>query len=420
MSINVFRAKCGIKVVNIHTDSELGFLGICSQNGSVFETPEVAGIAHFAEHMAFKGTEKRSWRDINREMASYGILDNAYTSNDHVMYHASFPSEHLPKAIEVMSDMFFNSVIPEEELEKERKVILEEKKMYEDDHSSAFYSGVGANMFGWDVGHDTIGTTESISSIKRDDIVAYLNKTINPDSVIIFFSGKFSNEMLMLELDKCIPDNHPWLKAKAEFPSKDIMLWNEDGISGSEKIKYTFRRKNIEQSQLMGMCNGLYSFDVMTPAMGVLMAALGGGAFSYLFERIREELGLCYTVGSSADSLYYPWHTVIRFYGYTDPKNVDNFISAVDDVIVDVTKNGINPLIFDCAKNSAIFSAMKSTETSSGRCLFMARRAIHGKECSVEEYLNMYRKIKIEHCNELLGHLIKPDSIKWAVMVPEL
>ena len=107
----------GIKVANIHNNSDIVLFGIATLAGSNYETPEIAGIAHIAEHMFFKGTNKRDWKQISHEMAKLGVNNNAYTSSNEVFYHTTCPKENTGPVIELMLDMLFNSTIPEEELE---------------------------------------------------------------------------------------------------------------------------------------------------------------------------------------------------------------------------------------------------------------------------------------------------------------
>jgi len=156
----------GFKVANIYNNSNITFMGIGVIAGSNFEMPDIYGISHFSEHMFFKGTKNRNWKQINEEFASIGASQNAYTDNTEVLYHCTFPTKSLKQAIDLMGDMFFNSLCPIEELKKERKVILEEKKGYDDDHTSFFYESIGKEFFVKEKGHPTIGTTKTIKSIK--------------------------------------------------------------------------------------------------------------------------------------------------------------------------------------------------------------------------------------------------------------
>ena len=153
--IDIFNVN-GLRVANIFSNSDIAFFGIAVLGGSNYETPEVAGISHFSEHIFFKGTKKRNWNKINQEFAKLGANNNAYTSNVEVLYHATCPKENIPAIIDLMTDMFFNSTFPKAEIEKERQVIKEEKKMYQDNPQYAFNSIMGEKFFQWEVGHDTI------------------------------------------------------------------------------------------------------------------------------------------------------------------------------------------------------------------------------------------------------------------------
>jgi predicted Zn-dependent peptidase len=227
MEIDMFKVR-GINVANIHNSSGIAFFGISCLAGSNYETPKVAGISHFSEHMFFKGSEKRNWKQINEEFAKLGVSNNAYTSNTEVLYHATCPKENIEKVIALMTDMFFNSTIPKDEMEKERMVITEEKKMYEDDHKSAFSNAIGKNMFSWNVGHDTIGTFDTIKSISREQIFQYLKDKINLDNFIFVCSGDIKSEDLKQYIESNIPAKHDYLRKGNGLHKIDTNnLWNE-------------------------------------------------------------------------------------------------------------------------------------------------------------------------------------------------
>ena len=173
MSTEFFEIN-GIKVANIKNSSENALFGIATISGSNYETPKIAGISHFTEHMMFKGTKTRNWNDINMEFAKLGVNNNAYTSNNEVFYHTTCPKENVEPVIDLMLDMLFNSTVPAEEFEKERNVIMEEKKMYDDNPSFAFDAAIGEKLIVWDKGHDVIGEFETLQSLTREDLLGFL------------------------------------------------------------------------------------------------------------------------------------------------------------------------------------------------------------------------------------------------------
>jgi len=226
----------GVRVANIKNSSENALFGIAVQAGSNYEQPAISGISHFAEHMIFKGTKKRHWRDINMEFAKLGVNNNAYTSNNEVFYHTTCPKENVEPVIDLMLDMFFNSTVPEDEFEKERNVIMEEKKMYDDDPYFAFDSYMGSELFVWEKGHDTIGEFETLKSITRSDLVKFLKDKTNLSNFIFVCCGDVDTEKLKGYIEQRIPENHDYLKEGEKNKVGDGFF--KDNINYDDKFQF--------------------------------------------------------------------------------------------------------------------------------------------------------------------------------------
>ncbi len=416
MPTEVFKVN-GITVANIKNDSENVFFGITVLAGSNYEAPEIAGISHFAEHLAFKGTKTRNWKQINESIAKLGVSNNAYTSNNEVIYFGTFPKDNTEKVIEIALDMFFNSTLPEEEMEKERNVILEEKNMYEDNPKYAFENRVGNNFFIWSLGHDTIGTVETIKSITREQVIDYLRQKTNLENLVFICSGNVDSNDLKRYIEKNVPSQHPYLRNDIGIHNLPNGLWT-DIVNKPEKVKYLYERENIEQSTVYMMVQGLSNEDVMYHTSQVLYEAIGGGMYSYLFSRIREELGLCYSVGVSNMCMSYPDRNITNTYGFTSPKNVDLFMEETEKIIRGIMKNGINQDIFECAKTDHLASTLRGTETSTGKAFYLVKKLLFQKKGSLEESLEKIRAVKIEDCNGL-AEAIFSKNWNWAIMNPK-
>ena len=415
MSYETFRVK-GVRVLNIHHEHEISFFGIFTLAGSNWEKREQAGISHFAEHMFFKGTSKRTWRDINRDIAKIGADNNAYTGNDEVLYHVLAPSIHIDKAIEVVSDMFFNSSFPEDEIEKERNVIIEEKKTYEDEPSYYFFSEFSKNIMEWECGHDAIGMNDTIMSFKRNDIITYLNSKINTSNLMMVFCGDMPSDLLKSLLLGVIPDNHQYISnGNKNILTSDI--WKKD-IS-NEKICFKTQRENIEQSHISGIMNALSGMDVMTPEQAILSYAIGGGAFSLLYDRIREELGLCYYIGTGVLSVCYPHNFIFRISAMLDEKNIDKFVGETEKIIYGVMKDGIEKDVFECAKNSVLSEILRQTETAAGKAGYIIKRVFFNRPLIFRDNIERIKGARLEDCNELAKKLLD-QKIKWGIMTPKV
>ena len=415
MSIEYFDVS-GIRVANIKNSSEIAFFGIAVMAGSNYESPEISGIAHYSEHMAFKGTKKRNWSEINQRFAMLGANNNAYTSNNEVVYHATAPKESIPDLVEIMLDMFFNSTFPADEIEKERQVITEEKKMYDDDPKSAFSSAIGNNFFDWTLGHDGIGTFDTIKSISRDQIINYLNNTISPENIVFVCSGNVDTDLLKKSIEDNMPTEHPYLISK-KLNNVGCELWSD--LSGKkERVKLLVERENITQSNVCMLTQGLSVDHPNYHDLSVAYRCLGGGMYSSLYARIREELGLCYSVGMVNFSLNYPDQTVTELYGYVSPNNVEKFMDESEKILADTLANGLDPSIYLCAKTDYLSKILRNTETSAGKAMYLIQKLLLHKQSSYEDSIQKIRNVSIETSNEMICRMLK-SKYNWAVMNPK-
>ena len=416
MSTEFFTVN-GIKVANVHNSSENVLFGIATIAGSNYETPKIAGVSHFAEHLMFKGTKKRNWRDINMEFAKLGVNNNAYTSNNEVFYHTTCPKENVEPVIDLMLDMLFNSTVPEEEFEKERNVIIEEKKMYDDDPYYAFDSKIGKGLFVWEKGHDTIGEYETINTITRDDLIGFLKDKTNLKNLMFICCGDIKTEDLKAYIEKRVPDTHDYLKDANKNTLSDEFF--RDDINYDNKIQMVYERENLTQSQVTMMIKGYAVGDPKRQASTVVLSGLGGGMYSKLFTRLREELGLCYSVSMTNFPVAYPDYTLTRLYSFVSPKNVDVFMEESEKVISNVVREGLDQDLFECAKTDLLGNLLRGTETSSGKAQYLLKRYLFtdSKE-TLEDSVNELRAVTIGDCNNIIAEMFDTKYI-WAVMNPK-
>lgn len=407
----------GIKVANIKNQSGIAFFGIAVLAGSNYETPSIAGISHFAEHLYFKGTTSRNWKQINEEFAKLGVNNNASTSNTEVIYHATCPRENLEPTISLMMDMFFNSTIPKEEMEKERSVILEEKMMYDDDHGAAFFSAIGDNLMTWNVGHNTIGTVDTINAITRDDVLKYLSDKINLDNFILVCSGNVSSEDLGNYIAKTLPSSHPYLRSASMNDVGCDSVWS-DLVKSPDKIKYVFEREGITQSNVFLLADALPATDPLHYHQVIIRKAIGGGMYSLLHSKIREEMGLCYACGMAPMQIDYPKNNIFNLYGFVSPGNVNKFIDESEKILKDVISNGLDKDIFECAKTDYLSSILRSTETSAGKAMHLIKHLLVFKQADLEDNLRRIRAVTRDECNVVAKEILDVQY-NWTVMNPK-
>lgn len=289
--------------------------GIWAGTGSAYETPDVAGVSHFLEHMLFKGTEKRTYTEIAELMESVGGQMNAFTSKEYTCFYVKCLSENLDLGMDVLSDMYLNSTFQEAEYHKEKGVILEEINMYEDSPedmvADLFNSLIMPNHA---YGRPIIGTTESVSNMTRDDIAAYHKKAYVADQTIVVVAGNVKHSDVVREAEKYLGG----LGGSFQKPQ----LTTPQYAAGSG-----FVSKDIEQVHLMLGVPGVGGMDPDHYAVSIMTYVLGGGMCSRLFQEVREKRGLTYSVysyngGSAKGGLIYS-------YGSTSPKNVGELAKVI-------------------------------------------------------------------------------------------
>jgi len=415
MSIEYFKVN-GVTVANIKNSSDISLFGFAMLAGAAYETKDIAGIAHFAEHLFFKGTKTRNVQQINKEFARLGVERNAYTGNNEVFYHTTCIKDNIPSVIELMMDMLFNATMPEEELEIERKVIIEEKKAAEDDPKLCFCNDTLNKICSWNIGHEILGSFKTINSIQKSDIVKYLDDKINLENLIFVHSGNIDSEDLKKYISSYMPSEHSFLKQGSKNILKGNEFWS-DLVKSTDKIKYTVERENITQASLDMYIRGLSRKDVLFHDMMILCRALGGGMYSLLWNKIRDELGLCYNIGMIDYVLDFPDKVMLNLYGYSSPENVPLFIEASEEVLNGVKKNGIDKDLFECAKIDYTSLIYRKTETSSSKAMFMVKNCLVDKKGDVEGSLNLIDKVTLDRVNGLASKLLDAPY-NWAVMVP--
>ncbi|MGF7186940.1 putative Zn-dependent peptidase [Desulfitispora alkaliphila] len=290
-------------------------LGIWVKVGSRDETEEEHGLSHLLEHLMFKGTEKRTARQIGEELDAVGGQLNAFTAKEYTCYYCRVLDEHLDMGIDVLTDMFFNSTFKEKDIEREKKVVLEEIKMYEDapdelihDYFSQF---VWANST---LGKPILGTMESVAGLNREKVLSYYNKHYRAPNIVVAVAGKVKHDDIVAKL-------------KPIFEKVEIGSSKKDDQVPTPNGGMNCNERKTEQLQICIGGPGLPQLDDNIYTLHLINNILGGGMSSRLFQEIREERGLAYSV--------YSYHSAFRdcglftVYAGTNPDNFDEVTTVV-------------------------------------------------------------------------------------------
>lgn len=265
-------------------------IGIWVKAGAVNERPEIAGISHFIEHMMFKGTKNRSAKKIAEDVDRIGAQINAFTGKEATCYYIKTLGSNIRTSFDILFDMFNDSVFDKEEMEREKLVIYEEMKMIQDSPDEDAHDIICELVFCKDpIGHSIIGTPRSLEGIDRDTLLGYIRDQYTKDSIVVSVAGNFRQE----EVEEIIREKFNGCKdEKASFPGQ-----GEETEPG-----YKVKVKDIEQTHL---CLGARSIALGTPdyyAFSLLNNIMGGAMSSRLFQNVREQKGLAYSVYSMNSS----------------------------------------------------------------------------------------------------------------------
>lgn len=278
----------GEEVSNVRSVS----IGIYIKNGSVDENTSNNGISHFIEHMFFKGTFNRTAKKLADDMSRIGGRVNAYTSKEYVCFYAHVLDEHLDMVIDILSDMLTNSKFDEDDIQKEKGIILEEYAMYEDNPEEVALDELHAIV--WpkqSLGYNIIGTKDNIQTMERDTLMQYVEDRYVGDNIVISVVGKISFSDVVKKLDSAFTP----IKAGSSVVRDATTIY----VPARKGLERT-----IEQSHLAVSFPSINYFSDDTYALNMVSVLLGGGLNSRLFQKIREDKGLAYSLYSFVETFH--------------------------------------------------------------------------------------------------------------------
>ncbi len=379
MSVKISQLSNGLRIVtDTMKDIDSVTLGIWVKVGARYEKANVNGISHLLEHMAFKGTHNRSAQKIAEEIEDVGGFINAYTSREVTAYHVKVLKEHFALGTEIIADILLNSNFPEEELQKEKGVIIQEIKRSLDDPSDVVFDDFQNTIFkDQPLGRTILGPIENIKKMTRDDIFEYMNAGYTAPRMVFSASGNIEHEEVVATVEKFFSE-----------------LSNENNIE-FEKATYTpGESRTAKDNEQVNLVIGFEGYSHTHPdyyAASILASVLGGGMSSRLFQEIREKRGLVYSIYSFSS----PNSDIGSFciYAGTGPSEVEELIPVTCEELRKITQD-ITEEEITRAKARVKSSILMAREESENRChknatqLLMLDRVIP-KEETIEKYLKV-------------------------------
>jgi len=311
--IKLYTLSNGIRLVYEKIDTvKTASIGIWVLAGSRYETKKINGISHFIEHILFKGTKNRSSREIVYEIESIGGQINAFTAKEYTCFYVRVLDEFLQKGFDILSDLILNPVIALEEMEKEKTVIIEEINMTKEDPEEILYQSL--NDLIWKnqtLSYPIIGKESTVKKIDRNKIENYMRERYIPQNIVISVAGNFEEEKLVEFVEMYFGD---W---KCSNNKKDGVNFISKPVFNRGAV---IKNKKVDQAHMAITFEGFGQEDEKVYELLVLSNILGGGMSSRLFQRIREELGLVYSITSFVST--FKDAGVLIIYAGTNPKNI--------------------------------------------------------------------------------------------------
>ncbi|MRH42310.1 insulinase family protein [Aquibacillus halophilus] len=366
-------------------------LGIWIRTGSRNENEKNNGISHFLEHMFFKGTETRSARDIAEAFDAIGGQVNAFTSKEYTCFYAKVLDTHKDYALEILADMFFNSSFDEEETEREKNVVLEEIRMSEDTPDDIVHDLLSKASYGQHpLGYPILGTEQTLASFKPDELREYMDMNYTPENIVISVAGNV-NESFIKEVESYF----------GQFKTGKMSSGYNMPTFISDHIE---RSKETEQAHLCMGYNGLSVEDEDIYSLIVMNNVLGGSMSSRLFQEIREQRGLAYSVFSYHSSFLD--NGLLTIYAGTGKHHLPLLKETITNTIDDLVRNGLTDKELKNSKEQLKGNLMLSLESTNSR---MSRNGknelILGRHRSLDEMIQEIDAVSSTSTNKVIQKL---------------
>lgn len=379
-------------------------VGIWVKTGSRNENADNNGISHFIEHMMFKGTKSRTAKQIAESFDNIGGQLNAFTGKECTCYYAKTLDTHIDIALDVLSDMFFNSKFDNKDIEIEKRVVLEEIGMYEDSPEELVHDILSDTVWSNStIGYPILGTQQSLEAITRQKIEQYMKENYTPSNVVISVAGNFD-------------EDHVINSVKNYFGN-----WNSEHncVNKYDKAVFTpnikIKKKDTEQVHI---CIGFEGIEHGNEKLYTLLAVnniFGGGMSSRLFQKIREEKGLVYSIYSYPSS--YENSGLFTIYAGMNPEQLTEVIKIIFDEIETIKSDYLTQEELDKSKEQLKGSYILGLESTSSRMNSIGKsELLLGRISTPEEVLNKIDNINMDDVKEVIDEVFNLDKIGFSAV----
>jgi predicted Zn-dependent peptidase len=404
------RLESGLRVVTERLPALRSVaVGFWVGTGSRDEPDELAGASHFLEHLLFKGTETRRAVEIAEAIESVGGDMNAATGQEVTQFYVRVPDHHLPLALEILSDIVWSPALRPDEVDSERQVILEEIRMRDDTPDDLVHGLFASALFpGHPLGREIAGTQQTITAMPRDAIAEYHRAHYHPENIVVAVAGNVEHDDVVKMIEHALP-----------APADHFRAPRLDATQGYEVPRpVTVVERPLEQAHLVLGMRALARDDPDRYALAVVDQVLGGGMSSRLFQEIREQRGLAYSVFSYRSA--FEETGALAVYCGTSPERLDEALEVVrgelDRLIAD---GGITPGELERAKGHMTGSLALSLESSSSRMHRIGRAELTlGEVPEIDEVVARVEAVGTEDVARVIDRVLAPGTRALAVVGP--
>lgn len=382
-------------------------VGVWIYTGSRDERPEESGISHFIEHMVFKGTAKRRMHHIAQRLESVGGYLNAFTTKEYTCYYARALDEHLERSIDLVCDLVLHPEFPPKELDKEKDVIIEEMKMYEDTPDEyVFDCFEGALFKNHSLGRPIIGFEDTVRSFSRDQLLSYMDEHYTPDRIVLAVAGNARHEDVVRIAERIFATS-----------TREPRVHSRISVNGygPEQIMV---KKPIQQAHLVLGTRGYPVQDPRRTSLTVLNTILGGGMSSRLNQNIREKYGFCYSIYSFVNM-----HSDTGDFGVymgTDASRVDRSKKLIFKELDKLKTETVSERLLNQAKNQVKGSLMLGLESMSNRMMRIGRQELYFQRYfTLDEIIADVDAVSRENIRIIAEDLFRPEQFSSAVLLPQ-
>ena len=401
------KLKNGMRIITIPMkENPTVTVLVLVETGSKYENKENNGISHFLEHMCFKGTARRpSAFDITKELDSIGAHYNAFTSHEYTGYYAKSDYKKLDTILDVVSDMYLNPIFPDKEIEKEKGVIIEEINMYQDlpqhmvgdDFHKLLY---GDHPAGWNIA----GTKENVQKMTRTDFIDYRGKHYVASATTVIVAGKINEKVVSKKVIAAFKEIGKWRKGEKEK------------VVESQKVpQLHVHYKDTDQTHLILGVRTYNTYSKYNPILMVLDAVLSGGMSSRLFQKLRNEMGICYYVGASNNE--YTDHGFFSVFAGVDSKRVKEAITTILSEMNKIKTELIKPEELNKAKQYLIGNLHLGLESSDSLASYYGSQEVLRKEIKKpEDIVKEIKAVTADEIKFIAERIFKDDGLNLAII----